>query len=52
MLSADQVDDGGGLSISSMVKEIQGLKDKFKREDSDSRASLVPTFYVYTYCFA
>mmetsp|Transcript_28114 Transcript_28114/g.84534 ORF Transcript_28114/g.84534 Transcript_28114/m.84534 type:complete len:657 (-) Transcript_28114:1024-2994(-) len=36
MLSADQVDDGGGLSISSMVKEIQGLKDKFKREDSDS----------------
>lgn len=37
MLSAtEQADDGGGLSISSMVKEIQGLKDKFKREDSDS----------------
>ena len=32
-----QADDGGGLTISSMVKEFQGLKDKFKREDADSR---------------
>jgi len=35
------VDDGGGLTLSSMVKEIQGLKDKFKREDADSRAVLL-----------
>jgi hypothetical protein len=34
----DGIEDGGGLSLSSVVKEIQGLKDKFKREDSDSRA--------------
>lgn len=33
------VEDGtASLTLSSMVKEIQGLKDKFKREDVDSRA--------------
>jgi coatomer protein complex subunit gamma len=36
MNSGETVDDGGGLTLSSMVKEIQGLKDKFKREDADS----------------
>jgi coatomer protein complex subunit gamma len=35
----ENAEDGGGLTLSSMVKEIQGLKDKFKREDADSRAS-------------
>lgn len=35
MLTGEQADDGG-ITISSMVKEIQGLKDKFKREDTDS----------------
>jgi coatomer protein complex subunit gamma len=36
-MSADGLDDGGAtLSLSSVVKEIQGLKDKFKREDGDS----------------
>lgn len=40
MATADNPDEvGSGLTLSSMVKEIQGLKDKFKREDSDSRAS-------------
>jgi hypothetical protein len=39
--SGETVDDGGGLTLSSMVKEIQGLKDKFKREDADSRAVLL-----------
>lgn len=34
------LEEGSGLSLSSVVKEIQGLKDKFKREDSDSRAFL------------
>ena len=41
MNSGETVDDGGGLTLSSMVKEIQGLKDKFKREDADSRAVLL-----------
>ena len=41
----EQADDGGGLTISSMVKEFQGLKDKFKREDADSRE-----LSVYIYC--
>lgn len=37
MEGAGNLDDGSGsLTISSMVKEIQGLKDKFKREDMDS----------------
>lgn len=37
MEGAGSLDDGSGsLTISSMVKEIQGLKDKFKREDVDS----------------
>ena len=40
----EQADDGGGLTISSMVKEFQGLKDKFKREDADSRELSV---YIY-----
>lgn len=39
MATSDNADDvGAGLTLSSMVKEIQGLKDKFKREDMDSRA--------------
>jgi len=38
-MATDGLDEGaGGLSLSSMVKEIQGLKDKFKREDGESRA--------------
>mmetsp|Transcript_4245 Transcript_4245/g.12527 ORF Transcript_4245/g.12527 Transcript_4245/m.12527 type:complete len:954 (+) Transcript_4245:143-3004(+) len=36
-MTTDGLDEGaGGLSLSSMVKEIQGLKDKFKREDGES----------------
>lgn len=39
MATGDNAEDvGAGLTLSSMVKEIQGLKDKFKREDMDSRA--------------
>jgi len=37
-MSSDNIEDGGGLTLSSMVKEIQGFKDKFKREDGESRA--------------
>lgn len=37
LTSPEAVEDGGsGLTLSSMVKEIQGLKDKFKREDTCS----------------
>jgi hypothetical protein len=36
---SDGLDDAGGLSLSSMVKEIQGFKDKFKREDAHCRTS-------------
>jgi len=36
-MATDAVDDAGGLTLSSMVKEIQGLKDKFKREDVEAR---------------
>jgi len=37
LTSTEAVEDGGsGLTLSSMVKEIQGLKDKFKREDTCS----------------
>lgn len=32
---SDGLEETSGLSLSSMVKEIQGLKDKFKREDAD-----------------
>lgn len=35
---SDGLEETSGLSLSSMVKEIQGLKDKFKREDADCRA--------------
>ena len=41
-MASEGVEDGSGtLSISSVVKEIQGLKDKFKREDGESRATSV-----------
>lgn len=36
MTPSGENEDGGGLTLSSMVKEIQGLKDKFKRDDADS----------------
>jgi len=37
LTSTEAVEDAGtGLTLSSMVKEIQGLKDKFKREDTCS----------------
>ena len=32
-------EEGGGLSVSGMIKEIQGLKDKFKNEDEEARES-------------
>ena len=35
-LDSGNDESGAGLSLSSMVKEIQGLKDKFKREDADA----------------
>jgi len=36
MSQMENTEENGGLTLSSMVKEIQGLKDKFKREDADS----------------
>ena len=41
MTPSGENEAGGGLTLSSMVKEIQGLKDKFKRDDADSRALAV-----------
>ena len=46
----EQADDGGGLTISSMVKEFQGLKDKFKREDADSRELSVYIYFELLSC--
>ena len=30
------MEEGAGLTVSSMIKEIQGLKDKFKDEDVEA----------------
>ena len=35
-MSAEVDGDAAALTVSSMIKEIQGLKDKFKDEDEDA----------------
>ena len=43
-VDATMEEGASSLSLSSVVKEIQVFKDKFKREDFESRKSTDPAF--------
>ena len=36
-MASNVEEEASGLSMSGMIKEIQGLKDKFKNEDEEAR---------------